>query len=350
MLKKLDGFRQNMTLNNGFSPVKGVWNNSYSFLSIKIITIDQNNPNLIPMRVFTHLLFLVVAFIGCTPCQAQIVASTYSDSTNQVFTQQYTGYRLHLSDLDVVKRSKEKWTVNLTVANTGREHLALQTDQLNPGDLKIQMDPAITEQLDPSMVEALYFQVIQSGLSLESGGFVLDQQFSLPMQKKTEDTERMSTTESETEFRTNFDDLEINRSTTIDDDYCPDLHIDSLFVLSRSKKEVVLGYRLTNLGKGPAMIYGQTSEGELKTGIRTNISGSTRLTKGAIAVGGTFIETGLKETDGLLPAGQSLMGKIKIDARRMTKFLSAIILELDAYGMVKECDETNNISSIRIEK
>ena len=80
------------------------------------------------------------------------------------------------------------------------------------------------------------------------------------------------------------------------------------------------------------------------------MSSSEKLTRGSIPIGGTFVKNGKQIPDGKLYPGKSLTDEVKLDIQNMTRFTPIIILELDPYLSVQECNETNNINHIKVKQ
>ena len=144
-------------------------------------------------------------------------------------------------------------------------------------------------------------------------------------------------------------DSEEDYTPYLDRDNCSDLFIEDIKIVKRNKRSVTLEYSLVNKGTGPAYLFGSTKSKEDNVAIRANISGSTRLSRGAIIIGGDYITAGLKKENGKLMPNERYTGTLKLDTYKMTKFTPNIILELDAYNSLIECDETNNRSHIKVE-
>jgi hypothetical protein len=128
----------------------------------------------------------------------------------------------------------------------------------------------------------------------------------------------------------------------LDKSSCPDLTMGDINVIKESKKWVTVEFQIMNEGKGPAMIYGTTPKEGDNVYIKAHLSGSKKVSRGAYTLGGMFINKGVSNKAGKLMPGESMTTQMKIDIRKKTKFTSVLILDLDAFGNCRECDETNN--------
>ena len=130
--------------------------------------------------------------------------------------------------------------------------------------------------------------------------------------------------------------------------YCPDLIFDTLKVIKKSEKTAWVEFTIKNIGKGPAQLYNHEEE-ERPFGIRAFISGSTFISKGSVTIGGHTIDEGLGEVKGILQPGETYKETVQFDIRKMTRYMPVLILSLDAFLKLRECDRTNNTAHIIFE-
>lgn len=135
----------------------------------------------------------------------------------------------------------------------------------------------------------------------------------------------------------------------LDKDNCSDISIENLKIVKKTKRFITLEYTIVNNGTGAAQLFGTEKGEEDNVAIRANISRSTRLSRGAIVIGGDFVNPPSKGMTGELQPNESFTSTIKLETYKMTKFTPNIILELDVHNSLIECDETNNIQSISVE-
>ncbi len=128
----------------------------------------------------------------------------------------------------------------------------------------------------------------------------------------------------------------------LDKTTCPDLTLNDLEVVKMGKKWVTVAFTITNVGKGPARIYGTTPKENDNVYIKAFLSGSKKVSRGATTLGGMYVNKGVSNKAGKLMPDDSMKLEMKIDIRKKTKFTSVLILDLDAFGNCRECDETNN--------
>ncbi len=127
-----------------------------------------------------------------------------------------------------------------------------------------------------------------------------------------------------------------------DRNYCPDLVITDINVLKVTKNWITFEYTILNEGKGPAAFHGPTKVDEDNVGIKAYLSGSEKITRGSLVLGGIFVTKEINSKKGILKAKESFTGKMRLEFRKKTKFTPYLILEVDNFHAVKECDDKNN--------
>jgi len=129
---------------------------------------------------------------------------------------------------------------------------------------------------------------------------------------------------------------------------CPDLVIEGMEVVKVKSNKATVKFSVRNIGKGPAKIYEKGNKEDDPLGVRAYISGSDRITKGSINIGGFFMEGGLDDTKGYLNANESFEMEVVLDIKKKTRYMPNIVLSLDAFLKLRECDRTNNTSFAEI--
>lgn len=133
-------------------------------------------------------------------------------------------------------------------------------------------------------------------------------------------------------------------------DGCADLMVEQIILNKRTKKAVEVTLVLLNKGNKKALIYAKDKKSTQRLAIRAQLNATDQLTRGAIVLGGAFIEDGLEKSNGYLLPGHTLEIPLKFSTTNATRFTPFLILSLDVYQLVDECDESNNNQGIKIEK
>ncbi len=127
---------------------------------------------------------------------------------------------------------------------------------------------------------------------------------------------------------------------------CVDLTIDGVRILESNEKTIKVEFNLFNNGNKAVNIYGETRKLEDNVAVRFYASGTQRLTRGSLIVDGIFINDGLKDTKGMLEPKKGIKLTYKISAEKFTRFNKVMILQIDGFDVVRECDETNNVNYV----
>ena len=127
---------------------------------------------------------------------------------------------------------------------------------------------------------------------------------------------------------------------------CSDLVLTNIKILKQTKNFVTLSYTIHNIGGQPAKIQNEGKTAGQVFAIKAFLSTSEKLTRGALPLGGTFIEKLDKSKNGFLESNASYTGKIKLEIRKKTRFTPNLILSLDPYLAITECDRTNNTAHV----
>ena len=131
------------------------------------------------------------------------------------------------------------------------------------------------------------------------------------------------------------------------DTACIDLAFDSVSIVQIAEKFVEISYSIVNKGNAPAPIFGTKKTEKDNVAIHFYYSGTPRLSRGSLLADAIFLTEGLRETKGLLAPKAVYKGRFKLSLEKKNRFYGVIILQLDAFDILRhECDETNNIFSI----
>jgi NACalpha-BTF3-like transcription factor len=318
-----------------------------------------------PLITILYCFFLLIASINKSNGQGKI----------------YTGYRLHLSGIKVLQQSETDAILSFTAVNTGKNSINSQEKELAEKlvlncDLK-SLNIAFLSDEGP-----LLSAILAKEFQLEPGAFlqlnnlqivgpakaIEAPTFRVPKKEKADTTSSIIESEAATKSKEGVQTEEkreeieeedivlvapkVNR-TPIEEllgekNSCPDLVFDTLKLIKRTDKSVWIEFTIKNIGKGPALLYDNESE-ERPFGIRAFISGTTFISKGAVTIGGHTIEDGLGNPQGLIQPGERIIRTEQFDIRKMTRYMPVLILSLDAFLKLRECDRTNNTGYIILE-
>ncbi len=153
----------------------------------------------------------------------------------------------------------------------------------------------------------------------------------------TEVEENSKETISEEPTNDELENLEKNK--------CSDLMIQNLEIVKQTKKTATIRYTIVNNGEGRAQLSKQ-SKNEQNLAVRAFLSSSNKLSRGAITLGGEILK--LSDDQQQLKSGEQYIGIIKLPLYKLTKFTPYVVLQVDPYQQLIECDETNNVNTINL--
>ncbi len=267
----------------------------------------------------------------------------------------YSGYRLQIANVHILKEDDNYLKLSMDVANTGRQNVDLKR-QDNRHWIQVLFTPDMDEGrlklLKSNIREALF----EKGLTLKAGQLKrgLNLRVSklrkpvLPTEPKpalatnpASEKPPIPTDDSVSEKGGNSSQLLQQDITGTLDEPCPDIAFLHLYLKKEDDRYASLEYHIQNQGEGNFIITDDTD----KLIIRAFISGVPKLTRGAIPIGGMTFEKEEGHPRMLRP-GEKLIGEIKLDIRKKTRYMKCLILQLDSDQFVQECDRTNNTSAV----
>lgn len=127
---------------------------------------------------------------------------------------------------------------------------------------------------------------------------------------------------------------------------CPDLIIDKIEIVKRSKSKATISYVISNRGDAPAKLSGGTKKEADNAAFKMYFSSDDQLNRGDILVGGHYIDDSDLAEGGILPPGYMYTGEIQVSLKKKTSFTPVLVLNVDALQRITECDETNNTNSV----
>jgi len=274
---------------------------------------------------------LCSSIISCTPSK-----NAASQDSVPLTADSYQGYRLSITDLSIKKKKKRSTAIQYSLINTGRNDIDIKKSTIDNTPILFEFDHTLEANEMESYKNEIITKILKENLSISAGQSVNQRSMKLSLKKAASEEEGFT-------INVGSGNSSPSSNSYFDKNYCPDLRIDTIKIIKLSKKWVTIEYQITNIGKGPASLSGETKDENDNVYVRAHISGAKRMSRGAFPVGGTYIN----DKD-VLEAGDSYIGVFRVDIKKRTRYTSNLILELDAYSSVRECDETNNQNFIFI--
>jgi len=278
----------------------------------------------------------------------------------------YTGYRVYLADLEVLQQTDKMLKIAFRTVNTGRQDL--EFGQENTESMKkmvVRFDPVFENGKMQTHIADIIGSLKRQEFAVVAGKISPKRQMEVQLNSgnsgaaapPSQDISKITSTPVAETNPISPDDQKKNEETTtttipdeslyFDAETCPDLRIESIRVLKQKRNYITIEYTIKNNGKGPANLEGTSKSEDDNIAVKAFMTSSSKLTKGALVLGGAVVENRSKNAGPLLP-GETYTTKIRLDTNTMTKFTPVIILELDTFGQVRECDETNNKNHIKV--
>jgi hypothetical protein len=244
----------------------------------------------------------------------------------------YKGLRISLFAFETTKQAPKTITLRCSVANSGRYAVAYGKNGALPHpmlvvELDSQAVPALLRGRERLLCEA----VKREKISLSPGAVRTKLELKINLQPPPADTAASQP-------------LLQNPG-----DGCPDLVFDTVFVSRYTDKMMTVQYVLRNQGNQAANLLGANKSRDDNMAVNVYFSGGLRLTRGAILADGEFVREGRETLDGLLLPGQQLHGSVEVSLKNRTRFSPNLIVELDPFQTVQECDRANNVWGMKVE-
>ncbi|MEI6409569.1 MAG: hypothetical protein WCR52_09315 [Bacteroidota bacterium] len=240
----------------------------------------------------------------------------------------YTGLRVAVLNIEIKKTDDAAGLgIRCDVANTGRQPLHIGKGKVNvPQNLVFEFDsvalPIILRGREALLREA----VLQAGFNLAPGA--MRQNISLIIPIKPADFQ--------------------NNTNINNGNLCPDLVVDTIYLVKYTAKSILLHYIIRNKGQAPAALLGTPGHHNSNLNLRVYFVSGLKLTRGAIEAGSVQIRKGVETLDGVLLPGQVLQGEATISLKLRTRFSPNLLLEIDPFQSIQECDRTNNTRALEV--
>ncbi len=318
------------------------------------------------MKINLLLIFSIV--ISCTSLKANPL-----DSIQEVFPYQnpeYIGYRLALTNISVTP-ANEKGFINLSYigVNTGRKDLYFEDNTAPPPSLVVTYDETLHQHRLISYAKIIRDEIILNSNFQVAAGKITKRKTVKIFIPSPEDeivdndiahleSPRFQPSKKKEEVLTAkappVDDFESSLMGSAvqqyDENACSDLVFESIKVVKKSKSKVTLEYTIVNQGEGPASLITNRKKENQNMALSAYMSSKDKVTKSSFTFDGDFIGKGLDKTNGKLYPGERYTNTIKLNIQKMTKFTPYVILELDPYLSIRECDKKNNKLGVKVGK
>ncbi len=307
--------------------------------------------------LFVWFAFATITMLSCNKKSARSIGETSNPTIQDTPPKniQYNGYRLELVNISVKEEKGNVLRVIGTIINTGRNKVVLPSKHAQ--DLVINIDQSLEDAGYIELSESIKARLLKQKLNLEPGQMAYNTSLGVKKVGKSaastsaEYVSRPSTKEVPTPKPQETSEIEKEEfsekgNKSVGEEACPDLVIESFSVTKRKKKYAEITYTIVNKGTAPAPLFGEDKAVEDNIAVRAYASGTAKLSRGDMILGGSFIEKGLKAQKGILQPNESYVGTFRVDIRKKTRHMPYLIMFVDTYQGIWECNEGNNVMNI----
>ena len=284
-------------------------------------------------------------------------------------TKEYMGYRLFVSNIQVIKKSEDWIRLQLTAVNTGRNNVNFNQKGTEHW-VQFQFDNSLFDSKLGGQRDQIRYAFYEAGFKLKAGKIaknielkvntmppVVNRKIIDPNPKRVTPIIKDELVEktvqpkdsTEQEIVEEVKQEKPEKNIAQHKIQCPDLIIEEIKVLNQSKKWATIEYTLANIGEGPVDLLERVGSDKIKLAVRAHISGVSTLSKGALSIGGGFVGQDLNSKNITLYPNERHKEQLKLDIRSKTRYMKTVILSLDTHELRYECDRTNNTKAIELE-
>lgn len=277
-------------------------------------------------------------------------------------TIKYRGYRLDLTDFQIIKRTDDWVKIRCTIVNSGR----MNVDFSKRGTehwVQVNFDQTLFSNKLGGMRENIRQSLYDEEFKLVAGQTIYRKEMKVPIIVTPRKAAPPEPIVQGFETRTG------NASTGVENpvlisgkggeeaptlgidinpgiaEDCPDIYFHRLRIIEQDDKWATIEYMIANKGQGSFKIFEKGGSPEEHLIIKAFISGVPSLSRGALSAGGQVVIPSVGHTGNILPGG-TYTGQMKVDVRKKTRYMKSLILSLDSDQFKLECDKTNNTDAV----
>ena len=276
----------------------------------------------------------------------------------------YDGQRLYIGPATADSKHSK---LLFTISNTGREEVRLGGDYSN---IVINVDPTFNAIGSADEVKKIVLEMLSKKKMIQAGQVLTGQEMDLgfmsknmasnskkdkPAASKSNKAKEKTNEKTESDngtvvIETATKEKDKDRGKFLDPDDCPDLVIKDIEVIKENKYMIAIEYTVKNQGTGTASLHGPKNTVDDNMFLKAYISATPKFTRSAKTIGESAVKKEMDNKDGTLPQNREFKGKMYMNIRGRTNLTPYLILTLDPYQTVRECNERNNRSYIKIEE
>lgn len=259
----------------------------------------------------------------------------------------YQGYRLYLTQIKVEKETSSWVRIKFTAINTGEREVDFGKKGREHW-VQVLFDDSIRSSKLGGFRDNIRQELYNIDFKLDPGKIVVDQElkflkilkWSQPKPKESE-SEVIVLSSKVVEEPIEAEDI------IADQEKCADLVFSDFKIVETRKKHVVLEYAVENIGKGPAPLKTKQKGEDVLIGLRVFLSGAPIVSRASKELGMDVLRVPYYQKE--LYPGEKIIQQTEIQTKAKTKFLKYLVMQIDSYQLMRECDRRNNESAVILE-
>lgn len=313
-------------------------------------------------NIFNRQIFILILLLLLSSSVLLAGTTTTLCFPDTVPANRYAGYRLNVTGVILIKKSPQKAHFRLQLINTGKEYISLGEAGIENLPVQVLFDTAFYKIADYVLENDFRKALLNKKVALQAGQMKSDMELTVPLSrpiytpvgednylsKGIEPSKTGNSKESPVVKTPPNEKNEIIFTPPLDEKNCGDLRIDTARVIERSRKWILVEFTISNRGNNPVTIAGTDKGDEDNVALKAYFSGTGKLTKGAVAAGGMFAKDTPKSRVNILQPLDTYTAAFRMDLTLKSKYTSNVVLYIDNYQLIRECDETNNTYSFFI--
>lgn len=258
----------------------------------------------------------------------------------------YQGYRLFITQIKVEKETNNWVRINFTAINTGDKEVDFGKKGREHW-VQVLFDDSIRSSKLGGFKDNIRQGLYNMNFKLAVGKIATDQEvkFSKILEWSQPKEEKK---ESEVIILTPT----IGEETTIDEEFiesaenCPDLVFSNFKIVETARKHVVIEYSVKNIGKGPALLKKKENGQEMLVGLRVFLSGAPVVSRASKELGLDILRVPYYKKE--LYPDEEITQQTEIKTKGKTTFLKYLVMQIDSYQLMRECDRRNNEAAVEL--
>lgn len=258
----------------------------------------------------------------------------------------YQGYRLFITQIKVEKEASNWVRINFTAINTGDREVDFGQKGREHW-VQVLFDDSIRSSKLGGFKDNIRQGLYNDNFKLDVGKIATDQEikFSKILEWSQPKEEKQA---SDVVILT----AKIGEESTIDEqmieevENCPDLVFSNFKIVEKKKKYVVIEYSVKNIGKGPALLKKKEKGADVLIGLRVFLSGAPVVSRASKELGMDVLRVPYYKKD--LYPDEEITQQIEVKTRDKTTFLKYLVMQIDSYQLMRECDRRNNEEAVEL--